>query len=93
MRSRRSEMDNRIDTFASPPVKDQHQHGEVSPEAAAVGESIMEEFLLFLTLKGKGLSSVLCSPFLQFCTGAFGRERTCLSGLHLLKYGDGKRER
>ncbi|KAK7481870.1 hypothetical protein BaRGS_00026896, partial [Batillaria attramentaria] len=44
-RSRRSDIDNRVDTFP------RQQEYDVSPEASAVGESIMDEFLMYLTLK------------------------------------------
>jgi hypothetical protein len=55
-------MDNRIHNFAAPPSPQEQQQqqqqpfgfgDEVSPEASAVGENIMDEFIMYLTLKGK----------------------------------------
>ena len=51
-------MDNRINTFAGDPTPPNYQdpfsfHSEpLSPEATGAGEDIMNEFLLFLTMKG-----------------------------------------
>ncbi|XP_070198917.1 uncharacterized protein [Littorina saxatilis] len=59
MRTRRTMIDNRITTFPQSP---QPYTREVSPEASDMGESIMDEFLIFLTLKDAGLLD-LCLKF------------------------------
>ncbi|KAL8614143.1 hypothetical protein ACOMHN_026360 [Nucella lapillus] len=54
VRSRRSELDNSINSSATPPPSPSPPQ-RVSPETAAVGQSIMDDFVLFLTLKEAGL--------------------------------------
>ncbi|XP_076471735.1 uncharacterized protein LOC143301377 [Babylonia areolata] len=56
VRSRRREMENSISPFSAPPSTPAVSFPpRVSPEASALGESIMEEFVLFLTMKDAGL--------------------------------------
>ncbi|XP_025088535.1 uncharacterized protein LOC112560727 [Pomacea canaliculata] len=56
IRTRRSEMDNRLEMMG--PSKSY----DLSPEATALGESIMDEFIFFLTLKEAGVLD-LCMQF------------------------------
>ncbi|XP_076471569.1 uncharacterized protein LOC143301278 isoform X1 [Babylonia areolata] len=63
VRSRRTEIENSISPFAAPPSSSPLAFPpRVSPEASALGESIMQEFILFLTMKDSGLLD-LCMQF------------------------------